>query len=142
MRRGELFFDERKMSDDVADVLGAAALLEVAEPELFRIAWRKWHGGEIGDAQLERHYAPYRRRGQVPIWVRHLARRVIADAGADRLNPARYGVTPREPATGMHRRGLRLCLWLAVIVGILLTGAAAVARLLPWHPSCYLPPCH
>jgi hypothetical protein len=142
MRKRRLFFDEKKMSDDVAEVLEAAALLEVTEFELFRIAWRKWHGGEIGDTQLERHYLPYMFKSQVPVWVRGLARRVIADAEAGRLEPTRYGVMPKPLTMDMYNRGLRCCLWIAVILGTLLTGAATVAELAPWYQSCYFPPCY
>lgn len=142
MHERKLFFDERKMSDDVADVLEAAALLQATEFELFRIAWRKWHGGEIGDAQLEHHYLPYMFKSQVPVWVRSLARQVIADAEADRLEPTRYGVMPRPLTMDMYHRGLRCCLWIVVILGTLLTGAATVAELAPWYHSCYFPPCY
>jgi hypothetical protein len=58
MRKRELFFDEKRMSADVADVLEASALLQVTEFELFRIAWRRWHGRAIADADLERYYLP------------------------------------------------------------------------------------
>jgi hypothetical protein len=142
MRKRKLFFDEKRMSDDVADVLEAAALLEVTEFELFRIAWGKWHGGGIGDAQLERHYLPYMFKGQVPVWVRQLARKIVAEAEADELNPANYGVMPKPQTMDMYNRGLRYCLWIAVIMGTLLTGAATVAELSPWYQSCFFPPCY
>jgi hypothetical protein len=142
MLERKLFFDERKMSADVADVLEAAALLEVTEFELFRIAWRKWHGGEIGDSQLERYYLPYMFKSQVPTWVYRLARQIIDEAEADRLDPARYGVMPRQLTMDMYNRGLRYCLWIAMILGTLLTGAATVAEFSPWYQSCYLPPCY
>ena len=116
----------------IVDLSGEAAVLlrpgRIAKEQLQAVigpVGEKTAAAPRHSGGLERHYAPYRHKRQVPVWVRHLARRVIADAGADRLSPARYGLTPRRPATGTHRRGLRLCLWLAVIVGILLTGAAS-----------------
>ena len=142
MRKRRLFFDEKKMSDDVADVLEAAALLQVTEFELFRLAWRRWHGRGIADAELERHYLPYMFKSRVPAWVRGLARQVIADAEAGRLDPTAYGVMPRPLTMDMYNRGLRYCLWIAVILGTLWTGAATVAELAPWYQSCYLPPCY
>ncbi len=142
MQKRKLFFDEKRMSDDVADVLEAAALLQVTEFELFRIAWGKWHGGGIGDAQLERHYLPYMFKGQVPVWVRQLTRKIAAEADADQLNPANYGVMPKPLTMDMRHRGLRYGLWIAVIFGTLLTGAATVAELSPWYQSCYFPPCY
>lgn len=142
MTKRRLFFDEKKMSGDVADVLEAAALLEVTEFELFRIAHRRWHGGEIGDDHLERLYLPYMFKGHVPIWVRHLAREVIADADAGRLEPKAFGVMPRPLSMDLYNRGLRYFLWITVIIGTLLTGAATVAELSPWYQSCYFPPCY
>jgi hypothetical protein len=142
MRKRELFFDEKKMSADVADVLEASALLQVTEFELFRTAWRRWHGGEIADADLERYYLRYMFRSQVPLWVRQLTRQVIAQAEASRLDATAYGVMPRQLTMDMYNRGLRYCLWIAMILGTLLTGAATVAELSPWHQSRCLPPCY
>jgi hypothetical protein len=142
MHKRRLFFDEKRISADVADVLEAAALLEVTEFELFRVAWCRWHGGAIADGDLERYYLPYMFRSQVPMWVRQLVRQVIADADAGRLDPTSYGIVPRQLTMDMYNRGLRYCLWFAVIFGTLLTGAATVAQLSPWHQSCYLPPCY
>jgi hypothetical protein len=142
MRQRKLFFDEKRMSADVADVLEASALLQVTEFELFGIAWRRWHGGAIADRDLEPYYLPYMFRGQVPLWVRQLARQVIVEAEASRLDPASYGIVPRQLTMDMYNRGLRYCLWLAIIFATLLTGAATVAKLSPWYQSCYLPPCY
>jgi hypothetical protein len=142
MRKRRLFFDEKKMPVDVADVLEAAALLEVTEFELFRIAYRRWFGADIRDRELERFYLPYMFHGRVPPWVRQLTRAVIADAEAETLDPRSYGVLPQPLSMDMYNRGLRYFLWLTVIFGTLLTGAATVAKLAPWYQSCYLPPCY
>jgi hypothetical protein len=142
MRRRRLFFDERKMPGDVADVLEAAALLEVTEFELFRIAYRRWFGVDLQDRELERFYLPYMFGSRVPPWVRQLTRSVIAEAEAETLDPRTYGIVPRLPSMDMYNRGVRYLLWLTVIFGTLLTGAATVARLAPWHHACYLPPCY
>jgi hypothetical protein len=142
MAKRRLFFDERNMPDDVADVLEAAALLQVTEFEFFHIAYRTWHGADIGDDRLERYYLPYMFNKRVPSWVRHLAREVIGKADADALDPREFGIKPRPISMDMYNRGLRYCLWIAVIMGTLLTGAATVAELMPWYESCYLPPCY
>jgi len=142
MRKRRLFFDERKMPGDVADVLEAAALLEVTEFELFRIAYRRWFGVDIRDRELERFYLPYMFKSRVPPWVRQLARTVIAEAEAESLDRRAYGIMPRPLSMDMYNRGLRYFLWLTVIFGTLLTGAATVAKLAPWYQSCYLPPCY
>lgn len=142
MHKRRLFFDERRMPADVADVLEAAGLLEVTEFEFFRLAYRRWYGIQIGDRDLERQYLPYMFRRRVPIFVRHLAREIIARAELDQLDPRAYGVMPRPVSMDMYHRGLRYCLWLTVIFGTLLTGAMTVTELTPWYQSCYLPPCY
>ncbi len=142
MQRRRLFFDEKRMSADVADVLEAAALLEVTEFELFGIAYRRWYGTKVGEQDLERLYLPYMFHGRVPLWVRQLTREVIARAEADCLDPKSFGVLPKPLSMDMYNRGLRYFLWLTVIFGTLLTGAATVAPLAPWYQSCYLPPCY
>jgi hypothetical protein len=142
MRKRRLFFDEGKMPGDVADVLEAAALLEVTEFEFFRIAYRRWFGADIRDEDLERLYLPYMFHGRVPPWVRQLSRQVIAEAEAEALDPRTYGVLPRPLSMDMYNRGLRYFLWITVILGTLFTGAATVAELTPWYQSCYLPPCY
>jgi hypothetical protein len=87
-RKRCLFFDEGKVPGEVADVLEAAALLEVTEFELFRIACRRWFGADIDDGELERFiYLPYMFRGQVPPWMRQLVRTVIAEIEALDLEP-------------------------------------------------------
>ena len=142
MAKRRLFFDEKSMPSDVADVLEAAALLQVTEFEFFHLAYRRWYGAEIGDDGLERHYLPYMFKQQVPIWVRHLAREVIDRADQDMLDPRAFGVQPRPLTMDMYNRGLRAVLWIAVIMGTLLTGAATVAELMPWYQTCYFPPCY
>jgi hypothetical protein len=140
--RRRLFFDEKKMSSDVADVLEATALLEVTEFEFFRIAYRRWYGREVDDDVLERLYLPYMFHRRVPLWVRQLARDVIQKAEDEALDPRAYGVLPRPLSMDMYNRGLRYFLWIIVIFGTMLTGAATVAELMPWYQSCYLPPCY
>ena len=140
--RRRLYFDEKKMPADVADVLEAVALLEVTEFEFFRIAYRRWYGAEIDDKALEPLYLPYMFHGRVPLWVRQLAREVIQKAGDEDLDPRAYGVLPRPLSMDMYNRGLRYCLWIIVIFGTMLTGAATLAEFTPWSQSCYLPPCY
>jgi hypothetical protein len=142
MHKRRLFFDEKSMSGDVADVLEAAALLQITEFELFRIAYRRWHGVTLDDDDLERHYLPYMFKGRVPLWVRKMAREVIGEAEAEALDPRAYGILPKPLTMDMYNRGLRYFLWITVILGTLLTGAATVAELGPWYESCYLPPCY
>jgi len=141
MARRKLYFDERRLNPDSLDILEASALLEVTEFEFFKLAYRWWHGRDIGDRRTEAHYLPYMFRDQVPLWVRQFARHVLAEEEAGRLDPARYGVHPRPVSQRMIDRGLRYCLWLVVVMAVFLTMLGAYEHLAPATPACYLPPC-
>lgn len=143
MARRTLYFDERRLNPACMDVLQAAALLEITEFELFRSAYRWWHGHDVREQELEESYfVPYMFQERVPSWVRQFAREVVAEDEADRLDPARYGVHPKEFSKSLFDRGLRYCLWLVVILGMFVTMIAAYEELAPWASSCYLPPCY
>lgn len=142
MARRRAFFDEKRFDPDVVDVLEAVALLQITEFEFFRLAYRRWHGADVADDVIERYYLPYMFRDRVPAFVRHLAREVLARAEEDRLDPKDFGVLPRPLSMDMYNQGLRYLLWLVIICGSAFTGAVAVAELMPWYRSCYLPPCY
>ena len=41
---------------DIEEVLAAAAVLDIAEVQLFRKAYRKWFGSRIGEDLLDKHW--------------------------------------------------------------------------------------
>ena len=59
-------FDEQ-LDPDIQSVLNAAALLDVTEYELFRIAYRRWHGKAPKASRLEAHFVAYMFRDVVPL---------------------------------------------------------------------------
>lgn len=142
MAKRRLFFDEKSMASDVVDVLEATSLLEVSEFEFFKLAYQRWYGVAIGDKEIEPIYLAYMFKEKVPAFVRGFAREVIERANEGEIDPREFGVVPRPLTMDMYNRGLRAILWVTVIMGTLLTGAATVAELLPWYQSCYLPPCY
>jgi hypothetical protein len=140
VRETRLFFDEKRMSRDVLVVLEAAARLDISEFELFRLAHERWFGGPIDDDRLEKLYLPYMFRDEVPVWVRHLARDILATTD-DALDPADFGVRPRPLSMATYQRGLRLSLWVILVFGAFLTGAMTLAKL--QSEVCgLLPPCY
>ncbi|MFQ5995183.1 MAG: hypothetical protein ACE5K1_08800 [Acidiferrobacterales bacterium] len=93
---------EKSLPADVRDVLDAAALLEVTEFRLFKIAYQFWHGRDASDHSIEQFFVPYMFRSVVPLWVRQLCRQILQANAEGRLNPASYGVKRRQqrlPAT-------------------------------------------
>lgn len=54
---------------------GQAERLAVAEITLFRRAYRRWHGADPGEAQLDRLFCAYLRDGHIPSWLADYVRR-------------------------------------------------------------------
>ena len=83
--------------DDAQQVMTAAEILRVREIDLFRLAWRDWHGAP-GDARvIEAAFAQYMFHKTVPPWVRHFARSVLDGAERGQLLPQPHGVVRRRP---------------------------------------------
>jgi len=57
----------------------AANILELSEYELFRRAYRQWHGCEPSEAALGRAYGRHFQGGGTPHWVRDYARAIILE---------------------------------------------------------------
>jgi len=127
---------------DVKEVLDAAAALDVTEFELFRLAYRSWHGG-AGDEQLiEQYFVPYMLRDVVPHWVRSFARKVLMLARSGRLEPAALGVERLPRSREMVRRGVRFAVILGLSLGILILFGELAARALGLAGRCLFPPCY
>jgi len=127
---------------DVASVLRAAAILDVPEYELFRLAWRHWHGEEAATAVLERHFAAYMFHRVVPPWVRHFARRVEERWRAGTLDPQALGVLRRRGSRAMVRRGARYAVAAGLVLGVVVVLAQAAAQLMQLGERCLFPPCY
>lgn len=84
--------------DDSDLVFKARATLGLLEFDFFRVAWRHWHGAEPEDRALEPAFVTYLFQQRVPGYVRHFARRVLAEAAVGRLDPAAFGLDQRVPA--------------------------------------------
>lgn len=60
-------------------VMQIARLLGVEEFDVFRQAHCEWYGESASNEQLEPHFLRYIVLGRTPFWVRHYARRALAD---------------------------------------------------------------
>jgi hypothetical protein len=100
-----LRYFQRSLSTDAEQVLGCAAALGVREFDLFRLADEWWHGRARPEKSLERAFVAYMFTGTAPSWVRQFCRVVLSDKAAGRLEPGRFGVSPRQPRPPPTRVG-------------------------------------
>ena len=117
-------FVDAKIPDDCNAVLDAAAILDMREIDLFRLAFRRWFGREVGDSQIERVFAAYMFQNIVPPWTRHFARHVLARAAEGRLNAAELGALkytrpPPPPRHGRFYVGITAALMVLYFVALL-----------------------
>ena len=83
---------EKSIPLDVRNVLDTAAVLQVTEFNLFRIAYRHWHGCDASERSIEQFFVPYMFRSIVPYWVRQLCRHVLQADAEGTLDPAEFGI--------------------------------------------------
>ncbi len=83
---------EKSIPLDVRNVLDTAAMLQVTEFNLFRIAYRHWHGCDAPERSIEKFFVPYMFRSIVPYWVRQLCRHVLQADAEGILDPAEFGI--------------------------------------------------
>lgn len=106
------------VTEDVRGVVDAAWALRVSEFNLFRLAYRRWYGGEPDIKWLEQIFAGYMFRQQVPPWVRQFCREVLARASAGALDRRAFGadtVPRREPAEIYPRRFIAITMVVMVL---------------------------
>jgi hypothetical protein len=115
---------ERELEEQHPDapdaVMDAAALLDVTEFDLFRFAYRRRFGRQPGEDMLEKVFADYMLRGQVPQWVAALCREVIDSEkqgalDAEAIGAGRFRDRPARPPHGALYVGAAAAVWLLLI---------------------------
>ena len=82
--------------DDEAKLVGfVAAILQISEYELFRIAYQKWFSRPIYENRLESLFRDYLATGGVPYWVNDFVRKAHEKFKAGELNYKDYGIKRR-----------------------------------------------
>ena len=109
---------------DPEAVMDAAALLDVAEFDLFRLAYRRRFGRQPGEDMLEKVFADYMLRGHVPAWVTALCREVIEREkrgvlDAEVMGAGRFRDRPARPPHGALYVGAAMAAWLVLMVCLL-----------------------
>jgi hypothetical protein len=134
-------FDE-KMRPDIAAVLDAAAILDITEYDLFRLAYKRWHGEVADEKTLEPIYVAYMFGSIVPVWVRHFARIVQRLNHSGRLDRAELGVEQLPRTREMVQRGTRFGVAIVTAMAVLFVLAEVSAQLLKLGEHCMFPPCY
>jgi hypothetical protein len=121
MDDGEVRGAERKPADAFMD---AAALLDVAEFDLFRLAYWRRFGQQPGEDMLEKVFADYMLRGHVPSWVAALCREVIdreehGALDAEAIGAGRFRDRPARPPHGVLWVSAAVTVWLVLMVCLL-----------------------
>ena len=115
--------DDRGKRADAGDVVSAALTLEISEFDLFRLAYRRWHGADADTASIEKVFVAYLFNQHIPFWVRQYCREALRTDPRDRR---RLGIDasvrrrPRPVALGGNSTlviGVAAMLMFAVIFG-------------------------
>ena len=82
--------------DDETKLIGfIAAVLQISEYELFRIAYKNWHDHPVSDKRLDALFREYLSTGDVPYWVNDFTRKAHEKFLAGELDYREFGITRR-----------------------------------------------
>lgn len=115
---------EKSIPLDVRNVLDTAALLQVTEFNLFRMAYCHWHGCDASERSIEKFFVPYMFRSIVPYWVRQLCRHVLQADAEGTLAPIEFGITPPVEQVNSNTPFLRAVVVMGAALGMLVISAS------------------
>ena len=115
---------EKSIPLDIRNVLDTAALLQVTEFNLFRIAYRHWHGCDASERSIEQFFVRYMFRSIVPCWVRQLCRHVLQADAEGTLEPAEFGIMPPVEQVDSNTSFLRTVVVMGAALGMLVISAS------------------
>lgn len=119
----------------------AANLIQVGEFQLIQLAYFEWFGKDMPDAVGHRLFYFYMLHNQVPHWVRHYARRILALDAAGKLDdqdPAYHRFDPAYLHPVTH--GIRRFTIAATAVVICIIGSLLLAHGLTDKGTSFMPP--
>ena len=145
------FFDallhpDREEDPARAKITHAANLLQVGEFQLLQLAFADWHGREMSDEEERYFFRSFALGNEVPPYLRHYARTIVAQADDGRLNidaPAYHrfdnDFSRRHVADGWNR----FLVVATVIVGVVGGGIVMASYTVKATGRCTetLPPC-
>jgi hypothetical protein len=133
---------DQDMRPDIHSVLDAAAILDITEIELFRLAYQHWYGERVDEKALEPFFVAYMFNDVVPLWVRYFSRLVQRRSQLGTLDSKELGVDLRLPTPQMVRRGTRYVVTLVTVMAALIVLAEIAAQLMNLGERCMFPPCY
>ena len=136
-----MLFDQ-DLRPDIHSVLDAAAILDITEYELFRLAYERWHGQQVDENALEPFFVAYMFNDIVPLWVRYFSRLVLRRNRQGTLDAKELGVDSRLRTPQMVSRGTRFAVTLVTVLATLVVLAEAAAKLMNLGERCMFPPCY
>lgn len=113
----------RARRDDLAAIEAACEAMKIGEFDLFRRAWRAWFAREADEKRLEAVFVAYLFHREVPAWVRHFCRRVLAEDAA--IRPA--VVVPAAPSVSIAPVAAPRIAALAVVAAVAFLFVASLA---------------
>ena len=133
---------DQELRPDIRSVLDAAAILDITEYELFRIAYQRWHGEQVDEKALESVFVAYMFDDVVPLWVRYFSRLVQRRSQLGTLDGKEFGVDLSVRTPQMVRRGIRFTVILVTVLATLVVLAETAAQLMNLGERCMFPPCY
>lgn len=88
----------------VRHLVETAELFSVAEPEVFRLAYRYWYERELNAGLLDELFAGYLLRQELPGWVRTYCSRVLNLADVGQLDPRDFGIDMPRPSRALDQQ--------------------------------------
>lgn len=122
-------------------VARAANVLQVGEFQLLQLAYRDWYGQELPAAQCDRLFRAYMLRGEIPVWARHYARRILDYTERGLIDPddPYYHRYDREYVTHVPQGVRQFTLASFILISVLVLGVV-VGNLSAGEGHSMLPP--
>jgi hypothetical protein len=132
---------DREDDPEQAEVAKAANLLQIGEFQLLQLAYLAWFGEEMPEAANDNVFRAYMVRGEVPVWARHYARRVIDLDTHNELDDRdpRYHRYDADYFKALPLGARRLALAVCCLV-FFMVGAIAVGYVAPVEVTSLTPP--
>lgn len=103
--------------DDDTKLIGfIAAVLQISEYEIFRIAYLHWFSHPITINALDSLFKEYLATGEAPYWVNDFVRKAHEKFIAGKLNYREYGITRRVCDRRTKVKGWLLIIFLVLLI--------------------------
>ena len=120
---------DKEPEDDRSEVVRAANWLQVGEFQLLQLAFHDWHKREMPEAVIDRLFANYMLRNEVPFWARQYARKILALEEKGELNDNNPAYHRYDADYHTHvPNGVRKFAWAVGFLFLFLIGGIVLAN--------------